>query len=97
MSKKKLKLITGTYMFLVVISFAIYLYQVSDGSWEFEMDGQRENLSIFLGLLFIGLILSSINFAGIDGKGNKVTKSMIYGGLSVAAFFLIWRALMALV
>lgn len=81
---------------MVVILLIFYFSQVADENWEFELDGERGNLSIFLGLLFIGLILAAIDFAGIREKSSKVTKNTIYGGLSVAAFFLVWRLLMAI-
>jgi len=80
-----------------VIVFIIYAFQVADENWKVQLDGQRGNLMIFAGLLLIGMILASIEFAGINQKGNKVTKSTIYGGLSIAAFFLVWRLMMAIV
>lgn len=97
MNKKMFTLITYTYIFIVVSLFALYLYRASGGQWQFELDGHRGNLSIFLGLIFIGIILASIDFAGIREKSNTVTKGMIFGGLTVAVFFLVWRAMMALV
>lgn len=97
MDKKKFTIFTYSYLGLVVILLVFYFSQVADENWEFELDGQRGNLSIFLGLLFIGLILAAIDFAGIREKSSKVTKNAIYGGLSVAAFFLVWRLLMAIV
>lgn len=97
MRKKHFTLITYSYIILVVIVFIIYAFQVADENWQVQLDGQRGNLMIFAGLLFIGVILASIEFAGINQKGNKVTKSTIYGGLSVAAFFLLWRLMMAIV
>lgn len=97
MRKKHFTLITYSYIILVVIVFIIYAFQVADENWQVQLDGQRGNLMIFAGLLFIGVILASIEFAGINQKGNKVTKSTIYGGLSVAAFFLLWRLMMTIV
>lgn len=84
-------------MLIFVTLFIFYVAQVADENWQIGLEGQRGNLSIFAGMAFLGMILTAINFAGIDEKGNKVTKSTVYGGLSVAAFFLIWRAVMALV
>lgn len=52
---------------------------------------------IFLGLIFIACILTTSDFAEMNEKSNKKTKRTIYCDLSVAAFFLIWRAAMALV
>ncbi|MDQ0157133.1 hypothetical protein [Robertmurraya andreesenii] len=97
MDKKKFTIVTYSYLGLVVLLLVFYFSQVADENWEFELDSQRGNLSIFLGLLFIGLILAAIDFAGINEKGNKITKSTIYGGLSIAAFFLVWRLMMAIV
>ncbi|TKC17083.1 hypothetical protein FA727_13590 [Robertmurraya kyonggiensis] len=97
MDKKIFSIVTYSYLSLLVIIFVIYAFQVADENWVIELDGQRENIFIFFGLLFIGVILSAVNLAGIHEKSNKVTKGMIYGGLSVAAFFLIWKAAMALV
>ncbi|MDQ0157132.1 hypothetical protein [Robertmurraya andreesenii] len=97
MDKKKFSIFTYCYIVLVVIVFIIYAFQVADENWKVQLDGQRGNLMIFAGLLLIGMILASIEFAGINQKGNKVTKSTIYGGLSIAAFFLVWRLMMAIV
>lgn len=96
MNKKRFTIFTYCYLGLVVLLLVFYFSQVADENWEFELDGQRGNLSIFLGLLFIGLILAAIDFAGINEKSNKITKSTIYGGLSIAAFFLVWRLAVAL-
>lgn len=95
MDKRKFSVFTYTYIGLVVIAFIIYVFQVADENWIVQVKGQEENLFILLGLLFIGLILASIDFAGIHEKGSKLTKRSIYGGLSVAAFFLVWRLMMA--
>lgn len=57
----------------------------------------ERDITIFLALLFIGVILSAINLAGIHEKSSKVTKSMVYAGLSIMVLFLVWRAMMALV
>lgn len=97
MSKKLLKIITCIYLIVFVSLFAVYVSQVADENWQIQLDGQKGNLIIFAGMAFIGMILTAINFAGVDEKGNKVTKRTVYGGLSVAAFFLIWRAMMAIV
>lgn len=97
LDKKIFSIVTYSYLSLLVIIFAIYAFRVADENGVIELEGQRENIFIFLGLLFIGVILSAVNLAGIHEKSSKVTKGMIYGGLSVAAFFLIWRAMMALV
>lgn len=91
MSKKKFTAFTYFYVALVILIFSIYAFRVMDANWEIDMASQRGNLTIFAGLIFIALILTAIDFAGINEKSNKVTKSTLYGGLSVAAFFLVWR------
>lgn len=96
MDKKKFSIFTYSYIGLVVIVFVIYAFQVADENWKVQLNGQEGNLFILLGLIFIGLILASIDFAGIHEKGSKLTKSSIYGGLSVAVFFLVWRLMMAI-
>lgn len=97
MKKKTFRNMTIVYLIIFVVLFTVYVFQVADENWKIQLDGQRGNLATFGGMAFILTILAAINFAGINEKGNKVTKNMIYGGLSVAAFFLIWRAMSALV
>ncbi|RTR36323.1 hypothetical protein EKG37_01845 [Robertmurraya yapensis] len=97
MNKKKFSIITWSYVGVVVLIFGIYLARNMDENWEINLDGQRGNMYTFLGLIFIACILTAVDFAGINEKSNKKTKSTIYVGLSVAAFFLIWRAATALV
>lgn len=67
-----------------------------DENWEVDLASQKGDLMIFAGLTFIAFILAAIDFAGINEKSNKITKSTIYGGLSVAVFFLVWRLALAL-
>ncbi|WP_246041877.1 hypothetical protein [Robertmurraya kyonggiensis] len=86
MSKKLLKIITCIYLFVFVSLFAVYVSQVADKNWQIQLEGQKGNLIIFAGMAFIGMILAAINFTGIDEKGNKVTKSCIWGTFGCCIF-----------
>lgn len=96
MDQKKFSVITWTYAGLVALTFGIYLAKNMDENWMMDLNGHRGNMYIFVGLIFIACILAAIDFAGINEKSNKITKSTIYGGLSIAAFFLVWRLAVAL-
>lgn len=97
MKKNLFTLITYSYGALVVITFIIYAISVMDENWEVDIVSQKENLLIFAGLAFIAFILAAIDFAGKNDKGNKVTKSTLYGGLTVAIFFFLWRLAIAII
>lgn len=77
LNKRKFSIITWTYTGIVVLIFGIYLAKNMDENWMIDLEGQRGNMYIFLGLLFIAGILGSIDFAGINEKSNKITKSTI--------------------
>lgn len=97
MDKKKFSIITYSYLAFVVVLFVFYAVQVADENWVIDLEGQSGNILIFIALLFIGVILSAINLAGIHEKSNKVTKGMVYGGLSIMVLFLVWRVMMTFV
>lgn len=80
----------------MIVIFVIYATQVADENWMIDFREEKNNLILFAGLFFIALILTSIDGAGVRDKGNKVTLNMIYGGLSLAIFFLVWRLLIGI-
>ncbi|MEQ2527458.1 hypothetical protein EKG37_01850 [Robertmurraya yapensis] len=96
MKKKHFTIITYTYYLVVIVIFVLYASQVMDENWMIDFQDQKYNLVLFGGLFFIALILTAIDGAGVRDKSNKVTINMIYGGLSLATFFLVWRLLMGI-
>ncbi len=68
----------------------IYAYNVADENWTIGED-QRTNLTTFAVELFFAVILYSINAAAHQEQGDTVKKSHLYAGLSIAAFFIVWR------
>lgn len=91
MEKRTFKIISISYIVIVVTLFAIYLGIHMDENWVVDLDGKKGDIWTFVIFLFIGFILASINFSSLNEKSNKITKSTIYGGFSVAVFFLVWR------
>ena len=97
MKKNTLFVITWLYGILLVITFAIYAYNVADANWTINTEEQRPNLITFAVAIFFGTILFSVNGAAQREKGDTVKKSTVYVGLSIAAFFIVWRVLLAFV
>lgn len=74
----------------------IYAFRVMDENWMIDLKYEKNNLLIFGGLFFIALILTSIDAAGVRDKGTKVQMSTVYGGITIAVFFLVWRLLIGI-
>lgn len=91
MKKKHFTILTNSYYLFVIVIFVIYASRVMDENWVIDVQDQKNNLFLFVGLFFVALILTAIDGAGVRDKGNKVTLNMIYGGLSPATIFLVWR------
>lgn len=96
MKKNTLFVIAWLYVILLVIAFAIYAYNVADENWIINTQEQRPNLITFAGAFIFGTFLFSINSAAQREKGDTVKKSTVYVGLSIAAFFIVWRLLMTI-
>lgn len=96
MKKKHFTFITYGYYLTIIVIFIIYATQVADENWNINFRAEKNNLILFGGLFFIALILTAIDGAGVRDKGKKVTLNMIYGGLSIATFFLVWRLLIGI-
>lgn len=96
MKKKTFTILTYTYYLIVVVAFVIFAFNTADKDWTIDFQEQKYNLLIFLFLFFIALLLTSIDGAGVRNKDEKIKRSTIYAGLSIAGFFLVWSLLMAL-
>lgn len=96
MKKKHLSILTNVYYLLIIGLFVIYAFQVTDVNWEIDLTYEKDNLLIFGGLFLIALILTSIDAAGVRDKGTKVQMSAVYGGISIAVTFLVWRLLIGI-
>ena len=96
LKKNTLFVITWLYGILLVITFAIYAYNVADANWTINTEEQRPNLITFAVAIFFGTILFSVNGAAQREKGDTVKKSTVYVGLSIAAFFIVWRLLVTI-
>lgn len=74
-----------------------WAFTAPDESGGISFEEHKFNIIGFTVFGFIGLMLMSIVLAGErDGKETKVNKKAVWGGVAIAAFFLIWRLLMAL-
>ena len=93
LKKDTLFIITWVYTLFVIIGFSIYAFNEMDSDWNFDFKGREGELTIIIIVRIIGLILHSIDGAGLKDKGKKVSKNTIYAGLSIGAFFLVWRLL----
>lgn len=91
MKKNTLFVITWLYIITLVTTFVIYAYNVADENWTINTEEQRTNLTTFAVAIFFALIIYSINAAAHREEGDTVKKSHIYAGLSIAAFFIVWR------
>jgi hypothetical protein len=67
--------ITYIYFAIVVIAFTIYVLTVAGPpDWQAPVAEQKHNLLLFAGLLFIGMVLISIETANYREKGDKEEK-----------------------
>ncbi len=95
LKKSTLTLIAWVYTLLFIIGFSIYVYNTMDSNWNIDFTGREVELTILIIALVIGLLLHSIDGAGVRDKEKKVSKKNLYAGLSIAVFFLVWRLLVS--
>ncbi|MDZ5474416.1 hypothetical protein SM124_22230 [Bacillus sp. 31A1R] len=96
MKKKTFTIVTYIYYFVLIISFSIYAFRVTDENWEVDFQEQKMNLLYFAILFFIAVILTSIDGAGVRDKGTTISIKTIIGGLGIAAIFLTWKILISI-
>ncbi|MCK6208639.1 hypothetical protein EVU96_24365 [Bacillus infantis] len=95
MSKKLLSRIATLYTVIVLGGFFIYAYTIQEDG---IIDTQKyfNQILTFVVLGLIGLVIAGISGASLREEGKKVSKKSVYVGLSIAAFFLLWRLSMSL-
>ncbi|MBT2642283.1 hypothetical protein J7I80_08605 [Bacillus sp. ISL-41] len=96
MKKETWTKITYSYLLLVGVAFAIYAFNVADENWNIDFEEQKNNIYIFLALSFVAVILTAVDAAGVRENSKNVGKKAIYGGLSLAALFVVWRLLVTI-
>ncbi|MDT0163771.1 hypothetical protein [Bacillus sp. AG4(2022)] len=95
MNKKTLSRIVTIYTVVVLGGFIIYACTIQENGM---IDTQKyfNQIVTFVVLASIGLILAGISGASLKDEGERVSKKAVYGGISIAVFFLLWRLSMGL-
>lgn len=96
LKKSTLTIIAWVYTLLLIIGFSIYLKNNMNSNGQIDFSNRMEELYIIISAFFIGLLLHSIDGAALKNKEKKISKNTMLAGLSIAAFFLVWRLLMTI-
>lgn len=96
MKKSTLTIIAWVYTLLLIIGFSIYLKNNMNSNGQIDFSNRMEELYIIIIAFFIGLLLHSIDGSALKNKEKKISKNTMLAGLSIAAFFLVWRLLMTI-
>lgn len=82
------------YLISLVVGLGIYFYLKVENN-TLNMQEERFNLIIIIILLIIGAVIVGIEMAARQKNEKFISKSTIYGGLSIAAVFIVFRLLMS--
>lgn len=95
MNKKLLTYISAIYTCLVIAGFFIYGYTIQENGM---IDPKEHSIGIliFIVLGIIAMILAGIDAAGVRNDSKKINRKVLYAGLSIAVFFLVWRMVMSI-
>jgi cytochrome bd-type quinol oxidase subunit 2 len=90
METKKFKKITKIYLVFLVIALTIYFYlKLENGT--INVAEERMNIIIIMALSLIGMVMAGIVMTAIKKNENYIDKKSVYGGISIAVIFLLWR------
>lgn len=90
METKKFKKITKIYLVFLVIAITIYFYlKLENGT--LNVAEERMNIIIIMALTLIGMVMAGIVMTAIKKNENYIDKKSVYGGISIAVIFLLWR------
>lgn len=53
-------------------------------------------LILFVGLMFIGVVLAGVDFNSLKDKGNKITRKSVLTGIVIGLLFVLWGVVRSL-
>jgi cytochrome bd-type quinol oxidase subunit 2 len=95
MEIEKFSRLRKLYLLSLVIGLGIYFYLKVENN-TINMQEERFNIIIIIILLIIAAVILGIEMAARQKNEKFISKSMIYGGISIAAVFIIFRLLMSI-
>ncbi len=82
------------YVVSLVVGLGIYFYFKVENN-TLNMQEEKYNLMIIIVFLLIGAVIVGVEMAARQKKEKYVSKRSIYGGLMIAAIFILFRLLMS--
>ena len=82
------------YLISLVVGLGIYFYFKVENN-TLNMQEEKYNLMVIVALLIIGAVIVGTEMAARQKNEKFVSKSSIFGGLAIAAIFIIFRLLMS--
>lgn len=90
MDIKKFNKLTKIYLVFLVISIIIYFYfKLENGT--INVAEERTNLIIMMVLVLFGTVMVGIGMTAIKKNEKYIEKKSVYGGISIAVIFILWR------
>lgn len=90
MDIKKFNKLTKIYLVILVIAVTFYFYfKLENGT--INVEAERMNLIIMLVFVLIGTVMVGIGMNAIKKNEKFISRKSVYGGVSIAVIFVIWR------
>jgi hypothetical protein len=90
LKKKTLGSISYLYNILVFSSFFIWGFSVQNEKGLVYPGEHKLLLTIFVTLMFIGMILAGVNLSSVKEKGNSINRKSWITGIVIAFVFIIF-------
>ncbi|WP_079504965.1 hypothetical protein [Mesobacillus jeotgali] len=91
MKKNTMKSISYIYNILVFGSFFIWGFSVQSEEGLVYPAEHKFLLTIFLILMFIGMVLAGVNLSSVKEKGDAITRKTWITGIIMAFIFIIFK------
>jgi DMSO/TMAO reductase YedYZ heme-binding membrane subunit len=96
LKKKTFTAISYLYSILVFGSFCIWGYLVEKEEGVIDPTKHEMPLILFVGLMFIGVVLAGVDFNSLKDKGNKITRKSVLTGIVIGLLFVLWGVVRSL-
>lgn len=95
MDIEKYSRVKNLYLVSLVVGLGIYFYLKVENN-TLNMQEEKYNLMIIIVFLLIGAVIVGVEMAARQKNEKYVSKRSIYGGISIAAVFILFRLLMSI-
>jgi hypothetical protein len=89
-SLKKNTLTAFSYLYTILVfgSFSIWAYRVEKEEGVIDPTKHEMPLILFVGLMFMGIVLAGIDFNSVKERGNTITAKTVFAGIVMGLLFI---------